>query len=124
MGRVVAALDFLERYVLYYGLLGRFPRLKSPAFAYWYVLAWLVVLTAGLATSISWFSAPEWVRWLLVVAPLYRLADVVRWWLDLLLDRRHYMVLAFERNLLFLGLNLVELTLVGAILLRATGTDR
>jgi hypothetical protein len=122
VSRVVAALDFLERYALYYRLLSWFPRLKSPAFAYWYVFAWLSVLTAGLATSVWWFSAPEWVRWLLVVAPVYRLADVVRWWQDLLLDRHHYMVLSFERNFLFLGLNLVELALVGAILLRATGT--
>jgi hypothetical protein len=58
-----------------------------------------------------------------VLVPVYRLLDILRWWLDLIFDRRHYLVVARERNLIFLALNLLEIVFVGAILFRATGVS-
>jgi len=61
------------------------------------------------------------VKWLLVLLlPAYRYLDIVRWWLSALLNPRHRTFMSFSRNLLFLALNLAELSLVTAILLVST----
>jgi hypothetical protein len=121
--RIVEFLELGERTVLYTYLV-KFRRFANPRFAYTYALAALLILVAFLSTSASWRDTPVLTRSLIVVVPLYRLWDIVRWWVDLLVDRRHYMVVSRERNLIFLALNLLEVVFVGAILFSASGVSR
>ena len=81
----------------------------------------MLCLAAVFVISIWWTETPEWVRWLIVLLPMYRLWDIVRWWVDLLIDRRHYTVVSRERNVIFLALNLLEIIFICAILFRAAG---
>lgn len=121
---VVRLLDALEALVLY-ELLTKVPRFRTPALAYWYVSGWIGVLLAILATSGNWTTHGRLLLLLFVGIAGYRLLlDVLRWWLDLLLDPRHYALVSGERNLFFAGLNLVEAALVCAIWLRAAGQAR
>ena len=46
--------------------------------------------------------------------------DVTRWWLSVLLNRRHNLFVSFERNIVYLFVNLAEVVLAGAIWLRMT----
>jgi hypothetical protein len=97
-----------------------FKRLRRPSLAYYYVGVWLVVLGALLATSERWATSRGWLLFAVLLAS-YRMFDVVRWWAGLFLYRPHYGMMSSERGLVFAVLNLVEVTLVGAIWLRAAG---
>jgi hypothetical protein len=120
--RIVELLEFGERTVPYWYFVVHFPeRYRNERFAYKYVSWALLGLAAFFATSAWWANTAEWDRWLIVLLPTYRLWDILRWWLDLLIDRRHHRVVSRERNLIFLALNLLEIIFIGAILFRATG---
>jgi hypothetical protein len=120
--RVVQILERGERTVPYWWFINRFPqRYRNARFAYKYVAWAMSGLAAVFVASIWWTKTPEWARWLIVVLPMYRLWDIVRWWVDLLIDRRHYQVVSRERNVVFLALNLLEIIFICAILLRAAG---
>jgi hypothetical protein len=111
-----------EKTVAYWYFIKFFPtRYKNALFAYKYVGWALVGLGAFFVTSIWWTETPEWARWIIVFLPMYRLWDIIRWWVDLLIDRRHYSVVSRERNVVFLALNLLEIIFIGAILFRAAG---
>jgi hypothetical protein len=118
--RLVEILEIGERTVPYWWL-SRSERLGNERLAYRYVAWTIVVLAAIFVTSIWWKNTPEWARWLIVVLPMYRLWDIVRWWADLLVDRRHYRVVSRERNVVFLALNLFEIVFICSILFRAAG---
>lgn len=117
---LVRLLDVLEGYVAYEWLT-RVPAFRGANLAYFYVLSWLALLSAILGTSDAWSGGSRWLVVPLVALPAYRAADIVRWWLDLLFDRRHFTVVSNERALLFAILNLIESALIGAIWLRASG---
>jgi hypothetical protein len=104
-----------------YTWLVRPRRFLKEWFAYPYVASWLLALIVCFSTSRWWADYQEGYRWLIVLVPAYRLLEILRWWLSLIFNRRHYMVLSSERNLIFLALNLLETVFVGAILFRATG---
>jgi hypothetical protein len=65
-------------------------------------------------------KTPEWVRWLVVLLPMYRLRDIVRV-VDLLIDRRTTGSSRTNAIVIFLAFNLVEIVFIGAILFRAAG---
>ena len=114
--------ELIAPYWLGLHLTRRHDRWRSvgPGFAYPYVALWFLLLFASLATSRFWANS-----WQLSFVPVFfavwRLYDIARWWTDFVVDRRHQLVVSRERNLIFLGLNLIELTFIGAILFRATG---
>ena len=99
------------------------PRLRSPLLAYYYVVGWLCVLAAILATSDAWVDAWRPLFIALVCIPAYRMFDILRWYADFLLDRRHNHVVSTERNLVFVFANLVETALIAAIWLQASGAS-
>ena len=120
--RIVEILKLGKRTVLYGLLIRHLPqRYKNERLAYKYVGSAMLCLAALFVTSIWWMKTPEWVRWLVVLLPMYRLWDIVRWWVNLLIDRRHFRVVSRERNVIFLAFNLVEIVFIGAILFRAAG---
>jgi hypothetical protein len=91
---------------------------KPPVggYAWFYVAVGLVYLSLVLAFG--------WGAWLLIVLlPALRLFDLVRWYADLLLDRGHHSLVSSERSLFFVFLNLIEITLIAAIWLRAGQPD-
>jgi hypothetical protein len=116
---IVKVLDFLELLVLYSALV-LVRRFRTHMLAWWYVIAW----TAGLATILGCgelWTGNEFLTILFVVLAGYRMFDIVRWWADFLLDRRHWEVVSGERNLVFVVMNAAEVTLIGAIWLFASG---
>ena len=132
---LVKALDIGKKGFPYTWLV-RVPRFFADWFAYPYVGAWLLISILCFSTSpwwvdykagssLLWFDFKAGYRWLIVLlpvlVPVYRLLDILRWWLSFIFDRRHNLVVAWERNLIFLALNLLEIVFVGAILFRATG---
>lgn len=117
---VVRALNYCERFVLF-GWLARLPRLANELLPYRYVAGWLLVLVALLAASRAWVDGPRAIVWIAVLVAAWRLADLGRWWLSFLFDRRHFHVLTAERNLLFAIANLAEVALIAAVWLRASG---
>jgi hypothetical protein len=89
-------------------------------FNYVYAAEWAVV-TAGLAilaprTSGSW-------RFLIVLLPVWRLAEILIWYVKLLLDEAHTHILSGERNLLFLAIDSATFVTILALLLEAGGGD-
>jgi hypothetical protein len=122
--KLVEILERAERSVLYWHLVKLFPeRFRNASFAYWYAAGWIAALLPILAVSGWWSTSDAWIRLGVILLPLWRLWDIFRWWLDLLVDRRHYRVVSFERNLTFLGVNFYEIVLIAAILFRATGVS-
>jgi hypothetical protein len=105
----------------------RVRSLHASWFAYPYVGTWLAILLILFSGSPWWSKFDGRLRWLvvapIVIVAIYRLLEVLRWWLDLILDRRHFLVVARERNLIFLAINLVEVVFVGAILFRVTSVS-
>jgi hypothetical protein len=97
-------------------------RSVGQGFAYPYIAVWSLLLVGALASSRFWATS-----WQLSFAPVFlaawRLFDITRWWIDFVVDRRHQLVVSRERNLIFLGLNLVESAFIGAIFFRATGVS-
>jgi hypothetical protein len=114
---IVRVLDALEKWVLYEWLC-RWKPLRTEYLAYPYVIGWLVVLAATLLTS-RWWSTAEVAVAIVVVLAAYRGFDITRWWIDFLLDRKHWAVVSAERNLVFVAVNLAEVAIIGAIWLRA-----
>lgn len=113
--RIVQLLERGERTVPYWWLTNadRFGgRFANPRLAYAYWLVWTSILLAALVSSGYWLDAGTVVTTFVVVGVTYRLWDIVRWWTDFLIDRRHFAVLSRERNVVFLALNLIELTIV------------
>ena len=117
---IVRGIDASEKAILYEHLY-RLKRFQTPNLAWWYVLAWIGVLFLILATSFAWADSNRALLIAMTLVPAYRAFDVLRWYADFLLDKRHNHVLSPERNLLFVVVNLVEATLIGAIWLRASG---
>ena len=120
--QLVQILELGERTVPYWLLIRFFPgRFENALFAYKYVGAFLLGLAGLFITSIWWATSPEWARWVIALVVMYRLWDIVRWWADLLVDRRHYRFVSRERNVVFLVLNLLGSCFVCAVLFRAAG---
>jgi hypothetical protein len=121
---VARALRLLGRAVLYTRLAG-VERLRGAWLAYLYVGAWIAVLAILLGTSDLWEDGvSEALVVILALVAGYRLLDIVRWWLSLLLDPGHHLVAPAERSLLFAVLNLGETALIGGIWLQATDQSR
>jgi hypothetical protein len=84
---------------------------------------WVGVLTGILLLEKRWdtWSGP-WGLWfvVVVVVPAWRMLDLLRWYADLLVDRAHSHLMSTERNLVFVLLNLIEVTLICGIWLRAS----
>jgi hypothetical protein len=119
--RVVWLLNLVE-HVTPYELLNRFllPRSwRSGSYAWFYVFGWLIVLALVLAFSPDWGGWPAWL--FVAVIPAVRVFDLLRWNADLLLDRAHNNLVSSERSLSLVFLNLIEVSLIGAIWLSAAG---
>ena len=82
------------------------------------MLLWLAGVVAILAASDWWSDGRQWGVALVFTLLALRYLDIVRWYLGLLLDRRHRLFLSYERNILFYILNLVELIVIAASALR------
>ena len=117
--KIVRVLDVLEWFVPYEWLC-QSDRLRNERLAYYYVGTSLVVLATILGTSGLWRPGDYFGPVLLFIAT-YRAFDIVRWWLDFLLDQKHWLVVSAERSLVFVTANLIEAALIGAIWLEATG---
>jgi hypothetical protein len=83
-------------------------------------MAWTAGLAAILACGDLW-TGNGTLTSLFVALAAYRMFDILRWWADFLLDRRHWAVVSGERNLVFVVMNAAEVTLIGAIWLFASG---
>lgn len=87
-------------------------------FAYAYV-ALLLLMEAAALLSMRWSV----VMMLAVAFGAYRYVLLVLWWLLFLFDHEFTRVVRFERNLLLLILNIVELSLVGAVFIAAASGE-
>ena len=117
--KIVQFLNRLEDFTPYERIYRRLPcKRRSMSYAWYYVGVWLVMLIVMLV------FLPRWGGWelLFMLIPLVRLLDLLRWYADLLLDRAHNNLASGERSLLLVFLNLIEITLIGAIWLRAAGS--
>jgi hypothetical protein len=107
-------------------LFGRWRHGKSPDWRPWlyfnhiYVGLWLLVigLLAGAAAP---FLDGTWERVILGIV-LWRAAEILIWYLKLLFDKGHRVLLEVERNLLFLIIDSLALVTVLAMMLEAEGT--
>jgi hypothetical protein len=119
---VVSVLDYV-RWVVPYEWFAAFRRRRggalSPNFIALYAFGWIVVLTA-LFILVPEVNGCTWVKTIIAIPPVVASIEIVRWWLSVILNRAHYLFLSFERNLLYLVVNLSEIALAGAVLLRLT----
>jgi hypothetical protein len=120
--RIVAAINAGQMLSLYRPLHERWTASgrRSGDFAYLYVGAWLLAEAAGLAAV--GVGRGGVIVWPVVIIVTYRVAMIVLWYLHLLLDWKHTLVVGFERNFVLLALNFAELVLIGAALLVSTST--
>ena len=101
----------------------RFARTKRglpQSFVAFYTTAWvasLALIFSFVPTIRGW---GDWAAWLGAGVAVWCIFEVTRWWLSVLLDRRHNHFVSFERNLVFLFVNLTQVVLGGAVLLRMT----
>lgn len=124
---VLGMIDFAQRISLYGPLLRLWSRRENtnrrraqvaPA----YVSGWLLLDFALLFTSPLWIgSEPASIACAAVAG--YRFLDIVLFQLEVMLSRRpeHKVFAAFERSLILLALNVIELTLISGVWLRASG---
>jgi hypothetical protein len=85
-----------------------------------YAGAWLAVLSAIFAFVPQITRLGSGAKWGAAVISLWCVSDVTRWWLSLLINRRHNHFVSFERNFIYLFANLAEVAVGGAVLLRMT----
>lgn len=124
--RTVEVLEATRRTSIYWWLVNPHNLggwLFTPKLAYGYSGAWIGILLGLLVTGRYWADGIPVLVAVVAGVALYRLWDIVRWWVGFLIDRRHYAVLSRERNVLFLAINFTELTLIGAVLLRAADPE-
>src|SRR6266540_994807 len=87
-------------------------------FNYAYALVWLVVILGGYIALACWH--PLWFRDLVVALAAWRVAEILTWQLKMLLDRTHRLILAAERNLVFLFIDgFVTVTAIAVLLRQA-----
>jgi hypothetical protein len=124
---VVSAIAALQRLSLYGPLLRTWARKEdtnrrraqvAPA----YVLGWLLVDLAMLLSSRSWLESSLATVAVVAIAG-YRFLDIVLYQLRLMLSRgpEQTVLAAFDRSLILLAFNVVELSLLSGIWLRAAG---
>jgi hypothetical protein len=82
----------------------------------WYILGWLAVLTASTVALFVARDDPAWVVCLHSRPPIYRYCDLVLWWLLVLIDRKQKRFSSFERNVLLLMGNVIELIVIEVML--------
>jgi hypothetical protein len=108
----------------YYRLMRRFWSGRSPAdFAPVYVLGWLGVLILLLAATPLWRGAVVVMPILVAGIAAFRWLDAVLFEVGVILDRRQDLLAGYERSLVLAVLNLLELSIIGAIWLLALGSD-
>jgi len=91
-------------------------------FNYAYAVGWLVLALGGYVARAYWH--PVWFRDLVVALAAWRVAEILTWQIKMLLDRTHRLILAAERNLIFLFVDaLVTITAI-ALLLRQASTSK
>jgi len=89
--------------VAYFPFLRRWKRAKRPAlyFNYAYALGWAILLALLLALSAL---IPSW-GVLFALIGSFRFLEIGAWYLKLLFDSTHWLILSAERNLLFLAID-------------------
>jgi hypothetical protein len=85
-------------------------------FNYFYVSGWLALLAVSVAVASRVGASSTW-RVGLAAFACWRLAEILVWYLKMLVDRGHTYFVSAERNLVFLTMNGVEAVLAGAVLL-------
>jgi hypothetical protein len=85
-----------------------------PYFNYIYGVEWLVVILILYATT------PP--HWLIAILALWRAVEILTWYVKLLFDKGHRVLLEVERNLLFLIIDLMMFVTLIALLLDAEGS--
>jgi hypothetical protein len=119
----VALLEYLRWLVPYEwaaAVQGRRGRLLPLNFVAVYSSIWFLVLVGIFALVPEIRSGPTAVKIVCAALPMWASFEVTRWWLAVLLNRQHNRFVAYERNLLYLLVNLIEVGLAGAVLLRMT----
>jgi hypothetical protein len=121
---VVTILDFL-RWAMPYewaaALARRSGRRLGPNFIAAYAVAWLGALALVFAFAPS---MDEPTKWGAAIVPAWCICEVTRWWLSVLLNRRHNRFVSFERNIVYLFVNLAQVIVAGATFLRMTSPDQ
>jgi hypothetical protein len=119
---VVRAHELFGKRVSPYGKLleGRWKRTGygGASFAPVYVGAWVLVLLAMLAVA-AIHHTPWWVRVIVAGVALFRFVDVTLFEAGILLDRTQSWLSGLERSIILAALNLVEVSIIGAIWLLA-----
>jgi hypothetical protein len=98
----------------------RWARARWPElyFNYAYAIGWAAVLIALIAVS---YASPR-LRTLCAVVATWRFAEIAVWYVKLLFDSTHRLILSAERNLLFLTIDAAEtVAIVGLWLAAAPG---
>jgi hypothetical protein len=120
---VVTCLDY-SRWVVPYewaAAVARGRGRRLPAnFVALYAAGWLTALSLIFTFVPSIASLGTAAQWTLALVPVWCGFEVTRWWLSVLVNRRHNHFVSFERNLVYLFVNLAEVMLAGAVLLRMT----
>jgi hypothetical protein len=98
------------------------PRKLWLYFNYPYSLAWLLATIGGFLAIAFWDAS--WLGDLIVALALWRVAEILILHVKMLLDRTHQLILAAERNLVFLAIDsLAVITAVAAMLMQARPTN-
>lgn len=124
---LVCVLDYMRWGVPYEWFAARARhkgRSLSPNFVAFYAAAWLTVLLVIFLLVPQIDKGPSWVEAVVSVLPILAVVEITRWWLSVLLNRTHDRFVSFERNLLYLFVNLFEVVLAGAVLLRLTSDSK
>lgn len=120
---VVTCLDYF-RWVVPYEWAAAAARRRGrrlPAnFIALYAAGWLAALSLIFTFVPSIASLGTAAQWTLALVPVWCGFEVTRWWLSVLVNRRHNHFVSFERNLVYLIVNLAQVMLAGAVLLRMT----
>ena len=86
-------------------------------FNYPYSLSWLVVTAGGYGATAFWGGS--WFRGVVAGLALWRVTEILVGQVKMLLDRTHRLILAAERNLVFLAIDALAATSALAVRRRA-----
>jgi len=118
---VVACIDYY-RWVIPYEWCAAGARRRGgklpQSFIALYAAAWLGILTLVFVFVPDIANARLLFRIIFAGLPIWCISEVMRWWLSVLLNRHHNLFASLERNLIYVFVNLAEVFLAGAVLLR------